>query len=73
MLEDEAGDQRIPHRAHGIVVTPVPATGLEQLHQRLVGEGVEDQLQALEITQLADAVPAKKGGFWYSGHRRFSC
>ena len=62
MLGDEAGDQRVPQRAYRIVVAPVTATGLQQLHQRFVGEGVEHQLQALEITQLVDAVPAKREG-----------
>ena len=73
MLKDEAGDQRVPQRAHRIVVAAVSASGLQQLHQRFAGEGVEDQLQALEITELVDAVPAEKGRFWYSGQWRFSC
>ena len=60
MLEHGAGDQRVPHRTHRIVVATAPATGFEQLHQRLVGEGVEHQLQAFEITQLVDAVPAEQ-------------
>ena len=73
MLEDEGSDERIPRRAHRIVVAAVPAVGFKQLHQRFVGEFGEHQLQALEITQLVDAVPAKKKRIWYSGQRRFSC
>ena len=73
MLEHEAGDQRVPHRAHRIIVATVPASGFQQLHQRLVGERVEHQHQAFEITQLVDAVPAEQKRMWYSGHRRFSC
>ena len=60
MLEDEGSDERVPHRAHRVVVASVSAIGFQQLHQRFVGEGVEHQLQALEITELIDAVPAKE-------------
>ena len=73
MLEHEAGDQRVPHRSYRIVVATVTAPGFEQLHKRLIGEGVEHQAQAFEITQLVDAVPAEQKRMWYSGHRRFSC
>ena len=44
----------------GVVVAAVAAIGFQQLHQRFVGQGVEHQLQALEITELLDAVPAKE-------------
>ena len=63
MLEHEAGDQRVPHRAHRVIVAPAPATGFQQSHQRFVGEGVENQLQTLEITELVDAVPAEQERF----------
>ena len=72
MPEHEASEQRVPQRAYRIVVAAVAALAFEQLHERFIGDGVEHQQQAFEITQLVDAVPAKQGGFWYSGHRRFS-
>ena len=63
MLEHEAGDQRVPHRAHRVIVAPAPAPGFQQLHQRFVGEDVEHQLQTLEITELVEAVPTEKERF----------
>ena len=63
MLEHEAGDQRVPHRAHRVIVATTTAPGFQQLHQRFVGKGVEHQLQTLEITELVDAVPAEQERF----------
>ena len=73
MLEYEGSDQRVPHRAYRMVVAAVIATGLKQLHQRFIREGVEDQLQALEITHWTTLSPAEKERMWNSRLRRFSC
>ena len=59
MLEDDTGEQCMPHRAHRVVIAPVAAHDLEVLHHALVGEMINDQLQSIEVATRLDGIPGK--------------
>ena len=60
MLKDDTGQQRVPHRAHRVVVAPLSAHHLEVLHQALIGEMINRQLEPIEVAARVDRVPGKQ-------------
>jgi hypothetical protein len=71
VLEDDAGEQCVPHRPHRVVIAPVPAHDLQVLHQALVGEMINDKLEPAEIAARVDRVPGKQV-LLSNGHRGIS-
>jgi hypothetical protein len=68
VLEDDTGEQCMPHRAHRVVIAPVAAHDLEVLHHALVGEMINEQLQSIEVATRLERVPREQVRLCYGRH-----
>jgi len=59
VLKNDTGDNGVPHRAHRVVVAPAAAPLFQEAHQRLVGQGVEDEREAVQVAGRVNLLPSE--------------
>lgn len=68
VLKHDTRDQRIPHRAHRVVVPAAAPALLEKTDQRLVGQRRENPSEPMQVTCRIDVLPAEQRWLWYGRH-----
>ena len=57
VLKDNAGDEQIPHHAHGVIVpNRLPSCLFHGANQRFVRQFLQNELESFQVSEIAEHI-----------------